>query len=462
MKEFYQFCSKGMVCLCLSLCFLSAMPPGSQTLTPRYFSIADNSNGFYESLPPGYSTTGTGYPLIVFNGGQGQYGDGSPSQLSRMVQGDGLPEYIKNGQFPTSVTVNGQTYSFIVIMPQFGTTPSAAQVDQVIQYAISNYNVDVHRVYLTGISDGGGVTAAYPGDNTGYAKKLAAVLTVCGNAGLNDNQIQNIASTNLPFFATHNVNDPTVGSWVTIQNVTNINNYKPTPTVLAVDTLFNAAVHDAWTNTYDPTHNIYKNQLNVYQWMLQYSRGVTAPLPVRMTAYTAMAGADGTEVNVDWTTAMEQNNAYFLVQRSGDGSRFTNLDTVTAAAAPGAGHSYVYTDGAPLAGDNFYRLEQVDLDGKATFYGVLKVTLGTTGKQTLQVSPNPAYDFVNLHLEHPETGTLQISLTDMQGRAVRGWIFAKQGTIWDQQLQLNGLAAGSYVLRIRGTAIREVQTIIKR
>ena len=461
MKEFYTFCSKGIVCLCLSLGVVSAAV--AQTLTAHYnTSISTNSNGYYEYLPAGYSSTGTSYPLIVFNGGQGQYGDGSTGQLPRMLSGDGLPEYIKNGQFPNSFTVNGQTYSFIVIIPQFGTTPSETQVDAVIQYALNNYNVDAHRIYLTGISDGGGVTAAYPGYSTAFANKLAAVLTVCGNAGLDDNQIQNIASTNLPFFATHNINDPTVPSWVTTQNVTNINNYKPTPTVLAVDTLFNAAVHDAWTNTYDPTHNIFKFQLNVYQWMLQYSRGTTTPLPVRLTAYTAMVTPDGSAVNVDWTTAMEQNNAFFVVQRSGDGSRFADLDTVAAAAPPGGGRSYVYTDEAPLAGDNFYRLEQVDQDGKATFYGVLKVTAGAPGKQTLQASPNPAYDVVNLHLEHPETGTLQISLTDMQGRAVRSWTFFKQGTTWDQQLQLNGLAAGSYVLQVRGTAIREVRTIIKR
>ena len=449
-----------MLCLFLCVCVLTATRTGAQTLTARNTSPASGSNGYYEYLPAGYSSTGNPYPLIVFNGGQGQYGNGG-SDLSRMLSGDGLPEYIKNGQFPNSFTVNGQTYSFIVLMPQFGSTPDTAQVDEVFQYALNHYNVDAHRLYVTGISDGGGVTAAYAGSDYG-AGRLAAVLTVCGNDGMNDHQIADVASNSIPFFATHNVNDPTVPSWVTTQNVTNINNYQPTPAVLAVDTLFNAAVHDAWTNTYDPTHNIYKNQLNVYQWMLQYSRGGATPLPVRLTAYSAMAGADGTSVNVDWTTAMEQNNAYFIVQRSGDGSSFGNLDTVAAAAAAGGGHSYVYTDEAPLPGDNLYRLEQVDLDGKATFYGVLKVSLGGSGKQTLLVSPNPAYDVVNLHLEHPETGTLQISLTDMQGRTVRSWIFAKQGTIWDQQLQLSGLAAGSYVLQVRGTAIREIQTIVKR
>src|SRR5215469_1542411 len=84
MKEFYRFCSMGMLCSFLSLGAVRSSV--AQTLTARNTSPASGSNGFYEYLPAGYSTTGPGYPLIVFNGGQSQYGNGG-SDLSRMLQG---------------------------------------------------------------------------------------------------------------------------------------------------------------------------------------------------------------------------------------------------------------------------------------------------------------------------------------------------------------------------------------
>ncbi len=196
--------------------------------------------------------------------------------------------------------------------------------------------------------------------------------------------------------------------------------------------------------------------------MLQYTRGVDGvPLPVTMTAYTAALAPDGTQVNVDWTTSIEQNNKYFIIQRSGDGSTFRNLDSVPSAAPPGGGHSYVYADAAPLTGNNFYRLEQVDEDGKATFYGVLKVTVADLATKVCSQSKS-GRRLVYLHLSHPELGALQVSLMDMQGRVLKVWGFQKQNTSWDQSIDLGGIAAGSYVLQVKGTTIRETRTIVKQ
>src|SRR4051812_39404426 len=91
----------------------------AQTHTPKYISTGANSNGFYEYLPAGYNTNSTQtYPLIIYMHGIGELGDGSPGQLPRLLWG-GIPMAINNGVFPSSVTVNGQTHSFIVISPQF-------------------------------------------------------------------------------------------------------------------------------------------------------------------------------------------------------------------------------------------------------------------------------------------------------------------------------------------------------
>ena len=280
-------------------CILSGLliwqKAAAQTLTPRFITTTAASNGFYEYLPLGYDPAATQkYPLIVFCHGQGEIGNGT-TQLAAILD-NGLAQQLDNQvnhnntqHFPTSFAINGNSFSFIVILPQFNTWPASTDIDNIINYAIANYNVDVGRLYLTGLSMGGGVVWAYAGGASTYANRLAAILPVSGAATLGQGSAQIIASANLPVFATHNSQDPTVPPSYTIDNVNFINSSNPPPNPLAVDSIFPVASpqHDAWTKTYDPTQKLI-NGLNVYQWMLQYSR-LSVHLPLTMLAYTATA-----------------------------------------------------------------------------------------------------------------------------------------------------------------------------
>jgi len=462
MKEFYRFSSSGFVCACL---FLFSVPRAyPQTLTPRNITTGSNSNGFYEYLPAGYNPSGSQtYPLMVFLEGVGEHGNGT-TDLTRVLN-NGPAHLMSIGEFPASFTVNGTTFSFIVITPQFVNTPSETDVDAIIQYALSNYKVDANRIYLTGLSEGGGATWAYPGYSLAFADKIAAILPVCGAIGINDHQAHNIASGTVAVFATHNIDDPSVDYHFTVANVNAVNSATPPPGIPALDTIFpdpDHNGHDAWLVTYDPTIPVYKSKLNVYQWMLQYSRAsLSSPLPITLTDYSAAATADGTAVDVDWSTAQELNNSYFILQRSGDARTFVNLDTIAAAPAPGGGHAYAYADEGPLAGDNFYRLEQVDENGKITVYGTLKVTIGAARVLDLQVSPNPTAGVVKLRLADAGKGTLTLHLLDLRGNLLRTYQFEKQDNYWSQSIDLGGLPAGTYVLHVRGKMINAVRTLVK-
>jgi predicted esterase len=460
MKEFYRFFSGALLCLSLSL-FLS-FQARSQVLTARHISTGTYSNGFYEYLPAGYNTGSQTYPLIIFCHGQGENGDGN-SQLSAVLD-NGIAKLIAAGTFPVSFTVSGHTFSFIVLIPQFTEWPPASAVGDIITYAETNYRIDRSRIYLTGLSEGGGVTWDYAGSSLAAANSLAAILPVSGAEGINDAQSKNISVTNLPVYATHNLNDPTVDVSTTISNIQAINSNNPPPNPLAFDTIFNANGHDAWTKTYDPNFlNPRIGNLNVYQWMLQYSRGGSVPLPITLTSYTATLSQDASEVLISWTTSMEQNNKNFILERSGDGKQFTGLDTIPATDQPG-GDKYTYTDRAPLAGNNFYRLSQVDLDGKTTDYGVREVTLAAqsaSGVATLRLSPNPASSVLYLELTQPELGALEITLSDAQGRTLRAWKSQKTGSSWSQSIDVSPLPKGTYFILVKGTNIRSVQQFLK-
>src|ERR1700761_2104848 len=375
-KNFTRFL-KGSVCLYCSLLLFGHAT--AQTLTPRYIKTGPNNPGFYEWLPTGYKSTGKKFPLLIVFSGNGDLGNGDSSELTYVLR-NGPGQIITAGQWPDSFSVNNKTFRFIIIMPQFQNVHVLGDLDSIINYTLKHYNVDTGRVYLTGLSDGGNNAWWYPSASLDRAYKIAAILPI--SAGQLWGGAQYLAQANVAIFATANRGDSLVPSYNTTNNIALANSQTPPPRPLALDTIWPADGHDAWTETYD-IHKNFHNGLNCFQWMLQYSRDpgdtiVTPPPPppmVTLSAYTATLTANQKEVTVAWTTSVERGNKYFIVQRSSDSAHFTNLDTTASTALQGLGASYQYTDPAPFAGPEFYRLVSVDTTGNSTFFAVLKVSV---------------------------------------------------------------------------------------
>jgi dienelactone hydrolase len=437
----------------------------SQTMTPVYNTSpgTSNSNGYYVYLPAGYNQSSASFPLMFFIHGVGELGSGNSTDLPAVLR-NGPPRLIAAGTFPSSFTVNGKTSTFIIMCPQFINIPQAPDLNACLAWTIQHYRVDISRIYFTGLSMGGGNIWNWAGF-TDNAKQLAALLPVCGAYQDSPQQCQVIASDNLPVYATHNEDDPTVPSSYTINNVNMINSSNPPPNPLAVDTIFpNVASHDAWTTTYDPNfRNPRVGNLNVYEWMLQFRLGGTI-LPVTYTDFEVHTSTvnDNTRVTVDWTTASEQNNHYFVIQRSTDGVLFTSLDSLPATNLTTA-HSYSYIDGTPPSGHDFYRIQQVDLDGKTSFTGIKEVTVGSEGPLALRISPNPASGAtVFLEMNSAGLGVLQVSLSDAQGKIVHTWTFQKQNAQWSQTLDLGNVPPGNYFITVKGdNNSRQVRQLTK-
>ncbi|NLU95838.1 PKD domain-containing protein [Chitinophaga sp. Ak27] len=254
---------------------LGSLPVFSQVQTARSFNDPTMSNikGFYEYLPAGY-TRGGGkkYPLIMFFHGVGELATNSP--LSGVLR-NGLPRVINDGRFPTSFTVNGQQYSFIVISPQFNTWPGSGDVTLFKNYLLSKYDIDTNRIYITGMSMGGGLTWGALCEDKTKAAAFAGAVVVCGMYPPTTALAAVVAGNNTPVWALHNNQDPTVPSQYSIDWVKDINSTVPAPNPLARLTLFQAASHDAWTKAYDPNYK--EDNKNIYEWMLQYSKSGTTP-----------------------------------------------------------------------------------------------------------------------------------------------------------------------------------------
>lgn len=251
-------------------------PASPYSLTPRPVTVSTHIKGFYQYLPEGYTTDAstTKYPLLIVFHGAVESG----TDLNAMLV-NGPLKLVTNGNFPTSFTVKNQTYRFIIIAPQFSVSdaPYPGEVDQVIEYAKQHYRVDVSRIYLTGLSHGAGVCWNYVGANANYARKIAAMVPTAAyiNEAREDFKINTakasvIAASNLPVWSTHNNRDNVCPlTWV-LNADSLVSHYRPAPNPLPKLTIFDEWGHEGWTKTYDPSFK--ENNMNIYEWMLQYHR----------------------------------------------------------------------------------------------------------------------------------------------------------------------------------------------
>lgn len=310
MKHLYSLMPLHVIfSFCLLVGFINV---SAQVQTARYASMTPNSNAFYEYLPQGYETETQTYPLMVFLHGGGELGIGSSITLPTILK-NGVPRYISEGIFPVSFTVNGSVYKFIVLSPQFINWPSNDDVQNIIDYAVKNYRVNTNRIYLVGMSMGGGAAWDYAGSNAANAKRIAAIVPVCGASEPAVSKVKIMAATNLPIWATHNQGDPTVPVSYTNYYVDSFNTSKPVPNPFARRTIFPVVGHDAWSATFIPSFK--ENNMNVYEWMLQYQRGATPNVAPKANAgpdqiitlplnSSTLAGSgsdeDGTIVKYSW------------------------------------------------------------------------------------------------------------------------------------------------------------------
>ena len=107
---------------------------------------------------------------------------------------------------------------------------------------------------------------------------------------------------------------------------------------------------------------------------------------------------------LSWSTATELNNQGFEIQYSFNGKDFRNLGFVTSKQNSGNSSSvlnYQYTDTKGIGGNVYYRLMQVDKDGRPNYSNVVLIKGNQINALSLNaVYPNPAKDKLNLIFHH--------------------------------------------------------------
>lgn len=169
---------------------------------------------------------------------------------------------------------------------------------------------------------------------------------------------------------------------------------------------------------------------------------ITAAQPVNLVSFQGKWVKDqGNELS--WVTSWEKNNDHFEVQSSTDAKSFESTGRVAGSGSTAAQQVYTYMDAQPVADLTYYRLKQVDQEGKFVYSKIVGVRRGVVDK-SLVVYPNPATDQLRLNLNDQTIS--EASLYDLNGQLVLHQIDGST------QLQLGSLKAATYVIEVKTTA----------
>ena len=371
------------------------------------------------ALPDDYSTTSGRYPLIVFLHGKGEASD--PANLSKIYKSTtagGPANFIARGLWPSSFTnpADGKAYKFIVVSPQAkGYSTSSSQLMYLLSDLVNTYRIDTNRIYLTGLSAGGDGVVKYTSNVTPSGSpmstrfKPAAIVPMSAAAGMPQPAwIQQTIKDSVKVFGFGSETDlHGIHTHLYITGAYGGNNGPPPPG-LGANGRFKAYTggHCCWGTYYNPAfkESINGKLMNIYEWMLQYSRNpalppVTNPPPVPNVSPLAKAAqavllpadsvllvgtgadSDGSIVKYEWSTVSGATPAVPTHAKPGGRSFILKADAQGYLVIDNAGGTYrpgdtIYLNGyfksvaisnMKGAADNFITVRNVP--GQTTIVG---------------------------------------------------------------------------------------------
>lgn len=173
-------------------------------------------------------------------------------------------------------------------------------------------------------------------------------------------------------------------------------------------------------------------------------------LPIEMKSFDISNTGDA--VMLHWVTASEENNDYFEIERSGDG-----LDYFPIARISGAGNSrdeieYSYHDDHATKGINYYRIKQVDFDGKFSYSESRSASL-KQGK-SFDILPTVAHDIIGIYTD---LDNYDVHIYNQSGQLMHQW----NSLSGHHNLNIDNLFSGIYFVEVSSEQNKEITKVVK-
>jgi glucose/arabinose dehydrogenase len=161
------------------------------------------------------------------------------------------------------------------------------------------------------------------------------------------------------------------------------------------------------------------------------------PLTAKLKFFTAKTQDDG--IQLDWETSMETNFSRFILERSGDGKKFSALSTIPSSPAS---KTYGYLDKTAFFSLNYYRLKLIDNDGS---FQISKMVVASQEYKLPEIIayPNPGIDKFDMQNAGP--GNV-IRIYNTSGILI---LTKRITSVKDADVNLKGFPSGTYITVIQ-------------
>lgn len=191
--------------------------------------------------------------------------------------------------------------------------------------------------------------------------------------------------------------------------------------------------------------------------LYNYTNSTYVALPVTLLSFRGDEVDDN--IMLKWSTASEINNDYFTIERSVDGMHFAQLAAIGGAGNSTTKKNYEYVDEHPCIGRSYYRLTQVDYDGKRATFKVIAVLKKES--ELIVPYPNPTSDELYVDIE---PGKYTVSLYDRNGYVIPSSFVTTETESGRLALDFRALDQGMYVIHLvnKASGVKRIFKVVKR
>lgn len=200
----------------------------------------------------------------------------------------------------------------------------------------------------------------------------------------------------------------------------------------------------------------------LFTFTIKMKEPENGPLPVTLVSFNVSLWPDK-KVKIDWSTSMEINCNKYIIERSFDGNLFSEV-----AAMPGNGttsvfHNYSIIDdvSAAISAVVYYRIKQIDMDGKSFYSKIISVKLKNDNEQ-INISPNPFTNYLHININWNKNEMSWVKVFNAQGAEVLSKnIKMNTGINYIPLDDVSKLSSGNYFIQIISASQKVVQKIVK-
>ena len=165
------------------------------------------------------------------------------------------------------------------------------------------------------------------------------------------------------------------------------------------------------------------------------------------------------DITLYWKTASEQNSKSFQLERSYTGNDFKLVGSTKASGFSNSIKSYQYTDPDISQEINYYRLKQIDEDGKFTYSKVVVIRNPMKIKNKFKILGNPITDHLDIQWGTDQQGAGELIVVDMSGSIITKWN-GKINPGTRMRMAMPILNKGIYSLQVRINGTKMVYNLV--